>query len=50
MYKCQFGFSFRELVDSECIDVKIPLQAQVTESQLIILESNTKVPFLHILA
>ncbi|XP_022337606.1 dnaJ homolog subfamily C member 11-like [Crassostrea virginica] len=31
-----------ELVDSECIDVKIPLQAQVTESQLIILESNTK--------
>lgn len=31
-----------ELVESECIDVKVPLQAQVTDSQLIILESNTK--------
>lgn len=31
-----------ELVESECIDVKVPLQAQVMDSQLIILESNTK--------
>ncbi|XP_048737350.1 dnaJ homolog subfamily C member 11-like isoform X2 [Ostrea edulis] len=31
-----------ELIDSECIDVKVPLQALVVESQLIILDSNTK--------
>ncbi|XP_061197810.1 dnaJ homolog subfamily C member 11-like [Saccostrea echinata] len=31
-----------ELAESNCIDVKVPLQALVVESQLIILDSSTK--------